>query len=481
MWDTERKVWKTSSLYRAAKLMDYATGYAKQVLEAANRNLRLSQTLEGDPAQVKSRKELFPFQAGAVRYMVEKLKKRRAVLLADEQGLGKTVQAIAVMNEMGVRKPVIVCPASLRYVWAEEIAQAAVGMEEPQVVLSGKDRIRGDRPTIVSYNLVSKVVPYEWGGLIIDEAHYVKSMRAKRTKLILRELANHVVRPILALSGTPAPNRPHELWPLLISVAPDVIDRLPYGRFLERYCVTRNTPFGLQVVGSKNEDELSFNLRAKGFMVRRLKRDAIPQLPDKIYKIVNLHPTGALSSLLERESAFDPQEIVLHGAPVGSALPEIRREMGVAKVPLVVEYVRDMLEEGTEKVVLFGYHREVIEQLAEQLAPYGTAKIYGSTPAKERQKIVQQFQEGAKPRIIVGQIHAAGTGLTLTRACDVVFAEPSWVPGENEQCADRVHRIGQTRGVQIHFLVVRGSIDAYVLSTAYGKKRSLDIVMGDAP
>jgi SWI/SNF-related matrix-associated actin-dependent regulator 1 of chromatin subfamily A len=282
------------------------------------------------------------------------------------------------------------------------------------------------------------------------------------------------------MSGTPIPNRPHEFWTILSTLAPDVIGKVGYWSFINRFCTTRETPFGTEITGARRQGELNARLRGSGFLVRRRKEEVLHELPPKRYKMVAIEPDHLLASILEREAPFDPAEIYARGVPVGSALPEIRHEMGLAKVPAVVGYVRDLLDGGMEKVLVFAYHRDVIASLVEGLSEYGAEPITGSTPPARRQAVVQKFQNNSAPRVIVGQIQAAGEGLTLTAACDVVFAEASYVPGQNDQCADRAHRIGQTRGVVVHHVVVRGSIDAHVLGAAAGKAADLQKVL-DGP
>jgi len=159
--------------------------------------------------------------------------------------------------------------------------------------------------------------------------------------------------------------------------------------------------------------------------------------------------------------------------PVGSALPEIRREMGVAKAPLVAEYITDLMEGGLSKLVVFGKHLEVIGILERRLARYNPAVIVGATAPRRRQEIVDRFQEDPGTRVFIGN-EAAEEGWTLTAAADVVLAEPSWVPGKNEQRVDRLHRIGQLKGVVVHIPVVEESLDAQVLGSAAYKAADIN-------
>jgi SNF2 family DNA or RNA helicase len=251
-----------------------------------------------------------------------------------------------------------------------------------------------------------------------------------------------------------------------------VIDNLKQWPFAERFCVLDADN---KIRGSKREEELYTRLRGSGFMIRRLKKDVLKDLPPKAYRMVTFAPTGEQREILKKERAFDAKEILHHGMPVGSALPEIRQEMGIAKVPQVCEYVVGLLDEGAPKVVVFAYHREVLQRLEKKLAKHNPVIVMGGVGNKQDR--VDRFQEDPNCRILLGQLTAAGTGFTMTASADVVFAEASWVPGENDQAADRCHRIGQTRGVLIHFVVVEQSLDAYILGAAARKAESIEKVL----
>jgi SWI/SNF-related matrix-associated actin-dependent regulator 1 of chromatin subfamily A len=208
-----------------------------------------------------------------------------------------------------------------------------------------------------------------------------------------------------------------------------------------------------------------------------MKADVLKDLPPKRYKLVVFPENGETRKVLQREAEFDAAELIAHGAPVGSALPEIRREMGVAKVPQAAEYISDLLEGGAQKVIVFGHHIEVIGELERKLRRFGVAVITGSTPQKARQAAVDAFQTDPRVRVFLGN-EAAEEGITLTAAADVVLAEPEWVPGKNEQRVDRAHRIGQKDRVIVHILVVEGSLDAKILGAAANKMKDIKGILG---
>lgn len=487
-WDEEIRKWYTYDPYIAYGLYYAADAETQMFLDPIRNNIILSTAsypvFEGDPSE-------YAFQAAGVEVACSQLRyTRNAVLLADEQGLGKTVEAIQIANTLGYKKLLVICPASLRLNWLQEIKTWHVDNPGAEVVLTGKHKIDHEKSLIVSYALANIAKKYTPDFIICDEAHYVKNVTTKRTQLILgshffqiksdwRGLVEKA--PTILLTGTPTPNgRPNELWVILARLAPEILGSFSSsGAFMNRYCIWKEDPGTniVRILGSKNLAELYVRLRGSGFMVRRLKKDVLKYLPPKRYKLVIFPENAMTKKILEQEKNFSAEDILKHGVPVGSVLPTLRREMGIAKTPQCIEYINDYLEGGDEKIVLFAHHLEVVGLLAQGLKRFGVVVITGSTSAGDRQRAVNQFQTDPAIRIFIGNA-AAEEGWTLTAAHDVVLVEPEWVPGQNDQRADRLHRIGQTRGVIVHLLVVEGSLDAAVLGSAAHKAENIETILG---
>ncbi len=386
---------------------------------------------------------------------------------------GKSAQSLTIAKQLGFKRLLVICPASLRLNWLREIAMWHGG--PAMAVLDGKAKLYSDASVVISYNLVGMVKTQPFDFIIIDESHNCRNADTQRTKLILgsnktdRGLVDKT--PSIFLTGTPVPNgRPSEMWPIIYRCAPEIIDYMKYWTFVDRFCLVQDDgQGGVLIRGAKRQAELYARLRGSGFMIRRLKADVLKDLPPKQYKMVVFPADSETKKILHKESAFSADEIIKHGVPVGSALPEYRREMGIAKVPQAVEYIRDMLDSGVEKVVVFAHHVEVIGLLREALQDYGVEVITGATSATARQQACDSFQKDPARRVFIGNILAAGVGVTLTAAQDVVLVESSWVPGENDQAIDRLHRIGQIGSVLAHILVVEGSLDAKILGSAAHK------------
>lgn len=482
-WHDQGGAWVTANPYVALRLVAYADLSCTPELLPIRARILSSQTRHlADRSEFPA--GLMDFQAAGVYHLEAQLQSgRRAVACMDDQGLGKTIQAIGLANRLGARRLLVLCPAGLRLNWAREITKWHTDNPGVTVAFTGKTKLCRTGTNILSYDLAASAKELDPELVIIDESHYLKNYGAKRTRLVLgdyRERWPGLVggAPVLFLSGTPLPNgRPNELYPILRRCAPDVIDGMSYQRFLTRFCRFYENGNDIVITGAKNEDELYARLRGSGFMLRRLKQDVLTELPPKRYQMVVFPAEGELKKVIAKERAFDAAEIIKHGAPVGdSALPELRREMGIAKAPACIGYITDLLEGGAYKVVVFAHHLEVVRLLAEALDKYGALTITGSTSARNRQQAVDTFQGDRNFRVFIGN-EAAAEGITLTAACDVIDVEPEWVPGKNEQRYDRLHRIGQVRGVIVHLLVVEGSLDAHILGAAAGKAKNIREVL----
>lgn len=383
-------------------------------------------------------------------YQVEGVEFLRSVpggraLLCDEMGLGKSATAIRAAD-----LPVLViCPAGLILNWEREVEMWRPGF--------------GNAFTIRSYADpgLEQVDARQFATVIVDEAHYLKNHEAKRSLLVCRML-RRARRRAFALSGTLVPNRPIELWAILYAMR---MTRLSYGEFADRYADAKPDFWRkgeLDVRGASNLEELRDLLRP--FCLRRTKKQVLPELPDKTWRVVALNlPVG------QREKRYSLDEIEKMDEKVAfEALSEVLHEHGLRKLPAATDHLRRALEDGV-KVVAFAYHKEVIAGLLENLAEFNPVSLVGDHSKKRRQRAVDVFQSDPSCRLFVGQIKSAGVGWTLTAASHVVFVEGSWVPADIDQAADRCHRIGQRMNVSIDLLTIHKSIDEHMLHRALEK------------
>lgn len=571
-WSPTRKEWQTDRLEAASKpdvvwtpeALDHVENSAKVAELSHGLSYSASTTFEPpvpsgiDPGT--GRPFAFrPFQKAGVEYAIL----RRDTLIADQPGLGKTLQAIGTFNaDPSATSVLIVCPASLKENWRREFEKwktrgVSVGIAETQVrekiedghYKNGKPKFRTVvRPTvwpdtdvvIINYDILDRfsdeINGATWDLLICDEAHALKSADSNRTLFILggRKFVKFAggKRKALSfqgidasrrvfLSGTPMMNRPIELWPICKAFDPNGLGK-NYNDYAYRYCGAFIHPAhgGLDVSGATNLEELGQLLRAK-FMIRRLKRDVLPELPEvtrsitvldsaEIKEIVareddlartlrlyeaNLSGAGEQGAQIieaaeaygltsddgpqARELKIDYAAAVLGLEPPAVAvlfeeIAQVRRELGVAKMSAVIPWVQSFLEGADDKLILFAYHSDVVLGLSSALAKFNPAVIYGGTPQRQRQLEVDRFQTDPSCRLMIGNLQAAGVGLTMTAAHDVAFAEGDWVPANIEQAIDRANRIGQLSDrVSAHFLVANGSLDARIAQSAAEKSHNI--------
>lgn len=423
------------------------------------------------------------------------------VLFGDEPGLGKTIQVIGVINNAPeIESVLVICPKSLTINWTRELRRWLC-----RDLSVGTHPVQKTEILVISYEDAKKYkeqISRPWGLIVADEAHYLKNARSQRSKCC-RELFGYSSRRA-TLTGTPIPNRPIELWPLLQMTDPNGWDPEGKGfwRFASRYAGAVKDSYGWDMTGATNLPELQQKLRST-CMVRRLKKDVLTELPAKRRQVVELPATGAAGAIRAEREAWDRVEVRLQEARVRVelarasedpeefaaavkslnkatvvAFDEIskqRHATAVAKIPHVLEHARLALEDDTDaKIIIFGHHHDVLDSIRSGLAEFGVVGIDGRNSSEERQAAVDRFQTDKSIRVFVGGIHAAGVGLTLTASAHVLFAELDWVPGNMCQAEDRAHRIGQDESVLVQFLVLEGSIDARMAAVLVEKMAIAD-------
>jgi SWI/SNF-related matrix-associated actin-dependent regulator of chromatin subfamily A-like protein 1 len=440
--------------------------------------LQMSRAVSSDFKPKLKKDALFPFQVAGVEYLC---KCGKFGLLADEMGLGKSVQAIVTMNTLGIDKYVVVCPASLQENWRREIIKWSTAKQAPRLHRPK----RCANIVIISYGALKGSTEFDAllretgaGGLILDEAQYIKNPKARRSKAILQSQISKKLQKVIALSGTPIENHPIEAYPLLSTFCPEAIGNMTRNEFGNEYSNAKYNPWSksYEFVGSKNEENLGLALRSH-CMVRRLKKDVLHDLPEKTRQIVYLRHPKEVGPLIQREIQF--QELKQERALKFDEQDEfmrVRLQLGLTKVPDAAEYIETLLE-NTGKLVVFAHHREVIAALLVKLARHLPTVLTGGTSNGVRQERVDRFQNDPKCRVFLGSLGASGVGHTLHAADTAVMVEASWVPGVNLQCEDRIHRIGQHEACFMHYLTYSGSVDCRVLEANRSKSDGINKIM----
>lgn len=408
-----------------------------------------------------------PYQIEGARF----LRDRKYALLGDACGVGKTGQAIMALPKIS-GNILIVCPASVKNQWR----QAFIDWRNwsAQVIESSKWRLDswGSSIHIVNYDLLIResifrqLLTQRWLCIIFDEAHKLKSLTAKRTKAALSQkgLFSRTDR-IWFLTGTPVKNRTIDLYPILRSCAPEVLGSYKsFLKFAYRYCGAYTGRFGLDTSGASHTEELCERL--KGFMLRREKRDVLTQLPPRVISKVDLECTPAVKKIIELEEVAtiekagdnDPANFKL------GEIARIRKAIAKYKVPISVEYIKDLLEEE-DKIVVFYYHKEVLGELRRAFKEVPHVFVDGSVAPHRRKGLVAEFADRKDCRVFFGQMEACGEGIDgLQTACSCcVFVEPSWSHTDLEQCIGRLERSGQRSDINVHILTIKDTLEARMM------------------
>ena len=457
-----------------------------------------------------------PYQKAGISYALQ----HKDTLIADDMGLGKTITSLGFVNKLrDVAKTVLVVgPANLAFNWKNEASQWLTDDWQIFIPKTGSDEIpttSGRILVITSYEKISckKITPFGkslqriWDIAIFDEAHALKNPESQRSLAVLgkRGLLQRAHRSLF-LTGTPMENFPREIWPVAAALCPAKFG--DWWTFAKRYCglhqEDRNGVVAWVSTGGTNLGELQQRLRAT-FMIRRLKADVLKELPPKRRQLVVLgdqeidwsaHPefrrwkesyerawevamarVEAAKTSTEYRSAIKSLDAVTGVAFTETS--ELRHKTALAKLPMCLRYLDELLASTTDNVVVFAHHNDVLEQMK---AHFGDAAVllYGETPMKDRGEIVRRFQAGEK-RIFLGGLKAAGVGINLFRASIAVFVEGDWVPATMTQAEDRLCRIGQKKMVHVIHLALNFTLDVNMSRKVIAKQNMIDKALDHLP
>jgi SWI/SNF-related matrix-associated actin-dependent regulator 1 of chromatin subfamily A len=478
--------------------------YAKW-LDKHPSNARESKTFDQSYLNFREGMNLYGYQKAGIEYIINK---GGRALLADDMGLGKTVQAIGFAKHYSKDWPVVVvAPASLLFNWKKEFLLWLPELSEDDicVVKNSKQNPRG-KITIVSYNYVSKK-PFELnqyigirGVLIVDESHNVKNPEAQRTKG-LQALSHSVLRSLF-MSGTPILNQPIELFSQLNAIYPTVFP--DYMSFARKYCDAKMTKYGLDTSGASNVEELNKYLR-DNFMVRRLKKDVLKQLPEKrrttlfidvddtkgeehlnlLMKELKIKIKKELiesnGNLLDTKRRLLSYNVDEKGNEVDckAMALEAYRLSGLMKLPFITNWVEEKLNYEIDKLIIFGHHADFLNGIQEKLEEMnlGFMRIDGKTPKEARFDYVEMFQNDDSCQVALLSINAASVGLTLTASSNVIMGEIPFTPGVALQAEDRIHRNGQKNGCNIYYPIANKSVDPSLWGSLISKNDIANAVL----
>ena len=416
---------------------------------------------------------------------IEKLVGSRRFILADDMGLGKTTSTIIAALETGAKKILIVCPASLKINWEREIANYS---DRTCFIAEGKKFSTEADFVIVNYDILknfhskedketSLLLQSNFELVILDEAHMVSNAQAQRTKLI-NDFTKNIKR-VWLLTGTPMTSRPINYYNLLNLIESPVAQN--WMAYAIRYCQGFQFRAGKRkvwnVTGASNLEELRD--RTSKQILRRLKEDVL-DLPDKIITPVYLRTSskeykdlmGEYYEWLENKKEESSSLTIQF-----SKLMKVRKVIANEKVKDTIEFAQNIIDQG-KKIIIFTNFTDTLQLIHNH---FGKESVYldGSCNKVQRQYAVDQFQENEKIKVFVGNLKAAGVGLTLTAAEVVIMNDLSFVPAEHAQAEDRAYRYGQKNNVLVYYPIFENTVEGVIYDILNKKKKVIGTVMGD--
>lgn len=396
---------------------------------------------------------------------------------------GKTIQVAAYLKIRKDRPAIIVVPASLKLNWQRELDKWT---EENSQIINGKTPVEfTEKIIIINYDILQahleNIIKMKPEILIIDEAHKIKNEKAKRTKAI-KELGKHT-KNIIALTGTPIINRPIEIFSTLNLIRKDLFPSK--WKFAERYCDLKNNGYGWDMSGSCNMAELHTVLTEENIMLRRIKGNVLQDLPAKIRGIIPIELSK--EDMADYENAETDiikylndsgEEEKAKSAALAETLVRIEHLKQLAaefKLSKCIDWIENFLE-SDEKLVVFCTHKKMIKKLKDHFKNI-CVTLDGSTSQDNRQKAVDDFQNNSDIKLFVGNLQAAGVGITLTAASNVCFLELGWTPGDHDQGEDRCHRISQKDTVNVYYLVANGTIEEEIAELLDEKRKVINAII----
>lgn len=446
----------------------------------------------------KEDKKLYVHQEEGIRFLLS----RNGCILADDMGLGKSIQSIIAALESGAEKILVVCPSSAKINWEREINVFC----NKTAIIDGK-KWDESKFTIINYDILKNfhtlvegrraLTPEELSAInrdlvnanfdlcIIDEAHYLKNNDSIRGKIMVELTAN--IKKVWLLTGTPVANRPMDFFNLLKIIKSPIANN--WKHFAVRYCdgkrfyKTLKNGMKRQIWitdGASNLEELASKI--KNIVLRRLKTEVL-DMPDKV--ITTMYHRLSTKGENQYEALWEEylEARIREGKKNGNLQKDLvelillRQFIAAEAIPHTIEMVENAIEQG-RKVIIFTSFTEELEILAAHFGKLAV-KHNGPMTTSQKQKSVDAFQKNSKVKVFIGNIKSAGVAITLTEATVVIFNSFDWVPGNNEQAEDRAFRIGQKNDVNVYYQLFLDTISTRMWFMLHNKKDVISTIMGD--
>jgi SWI/SNF-related matrix-associated actin-dependent regulator 1 of chromatin subfamily A len=420
-----------------------------------------------------------PYQFDAVRFAEES---NFRCIIADEQGLGKTIEA-SVLFRLHFEKltpAVIVCPTTVKLQWMHELYRI-LGFDKKkmpiQVVSSGKEKaMPGFAFYIITFDILKKDDFFDLlpegtiKSIVIDECQRIKNHLSDRAKAVQR-IAKEVEY-VIPMSGTPIKNHAGEYFTVLNLVKPTGFPQ--YQKYIDNYCDSYNNGWGQKVGGLKNMER--FHEDTKDIIIRRTKNEVLRDLPSLDRKFHHVELDRKLNKeygklMDELDELFYSEDSFERNSNMIAIMSRLRHVTGLSKVKEVVDFSVEFLSSTERKLVVFIHHQDVMgmievllnDKIKEEFnGEIGKVRVlHSGLNGDDRARLVKEFKEDAKSRVLVASTLAAGEGLNLQFCSDAVILERQWNPANEEQAEARFHRFGQENNVSITYMLASGTIDEY--------------------
>lgn len=440
------------------------------------------QIREDENINLKFGADLKPYQRVAVKFGT--CVKRG--IFADDRGLGKTLEAIGVCEEAGLKKNLVTSPGYLKYGWERELKRWVP--ESEYCLIEGERKERTERLdyairnpkckyTIVNYEMIREsekiggypqILKASWDMAMFDEAHRLKGRDSQWTKGAKKLSTEY----LLELTGNPIANSPDEVWQLLNILDPNRFTS--YWAFVEYFCTCIDGFYGREIVGINKQHLAQLQFVLQPYMIRRLKEEVAPWLPRKIPHLIEVKLSGKQKSFYKLAEKQMVLELVNGGFDIidTQVALNIRLAQALANPAIlgganesvvedtVLELLKDLLSGGEQKAIVGMWFIPAVELFRERLlkAKIKCFVVTGEVAGKRRDAVVESFKNCLEPCVLLGTIKAMSEGINVDECDNVIFADKSWVPLDNEQFEDRVHRLTSSRCKNYYHIVVKDSI-----------------------
>lgn len=465
---------KSRVSFGTSKLVTLECGHV--ITEAVMTSSGIAHILNGDTT-------LRDYQVKGVEFLENSNAK---ALLADEQGLGKTVQALALikLHQKELLPAIVVAPTSVKLQWHHEILEkCGTAGFLTQVISSGKEiAAPGFDIYVTTYDLIKNekcfsLVADNIKLIIIDECQRIKNHLSQRAKAIQKICKN--VEHIIPMSGTPIKNHAGEYFTVLNLIAPRVFPQ--YATFIEKECDSYQSGWGYKVGGLRNPE--AFHEKTKDFILRRTKDEVLKDLPALSRKFFHAELDRRLNkayaeALTELEELYynDESDAFTRSSNMLAIMTKMRQVTGIGKVVQCVDFVTEFIESNERKIVVFAHHHAAVSMLQESLNKWllenhhePCLNLHSGLNGDKRQELIENFRDN-NHRVMIASTLAAGEGLNLQFCADAVMLERQWNPANEEQAEGRFHRFGQQYPVSITYMIASETIDEYFTELVESKR-----------